>query len=110
MIVQVVLMDLGALALLMLIPLSGEAADAGAASGGWAASLADLAVDANDLGYQTGQMMLAIGALFLVTLLFRTRLVPRWLAGLGLVGYAAHLRGTRRLPARRSWPTTRGRG
>jgi len=93
MIVEVVLMTVGALALLMLIPLARESAAAGAAGDGWATALANTAVDANELSYQTGQLMLAIGALFLVALLFRTRLVPRWLAGLGLVGYAAHMAG-----------------
>ncbi|MEO6509934.1 MAG: DUF4386 domain-containing protein [Nocardioides sp.] len=85
MIVEVVLMTVGALALLMLIPLAQQ--------GAGAAALGDLAVDANELAYQTGQLTLAFGALFLVALLFRTGLVPRWLAGLGIAGYAAHLTG-----------------
>lgn len=93
MIVEVVLMTVGALALLMLVPLAQQSADAADAGGGWAPALGDLAVDANELGYQTGQAALAFGALFLVALLFRTGLVPRWLAGLGIVGYAAHLTG-----------------
>ena len=93
MVVEVVLMTVGALALLMLIPLARESADAATTGESWAPALGNLAVDANELGYQTGQLTLAFGALFLVALLFRTGLVPRWLAGLGLVGYAAHLTG-----------------
>ena len=37
--------------------------------------------------------MLASGALFLVALLLRSGLVPRWLALLGIVGYGLHLTG-----------------
>jgi len=91
MIVEVVLMTVGGLALLMLIPLAGKYADTGGAS--WTTGIGDLAVHANDLAYQTGQFMLAAGALFLVALLYRTSLVPRWLAGLGIAGYAMHLTG-----------------
>jgi hypothetical protein len=91
MIVEVVLMTVGGLALLMLIPLAGAKDDTGGAS--WSTDIGNLAVNANDLAYQTGQFMLAAGALFLVALLYRTGLVPRWLAGLGLVGYATHLVG-----------------
>lgn len=94
MIIQVVLMAAGALALLMLIPLARESADAGSGNDGWATALANLAVDANELGYQAGQLTLSVGAFVLVVLLYRTRLVPRWLAGLGLVGYVAHAAGS----------------
>jgi hypothetical protein len=43
---------------------------------------------------QVGQMTLAVGAIFLCVLLFKTQLVPRWLAVAGLIGYASHLAGT----------------
>jgi hypothetical protein len=39
------------------------------------------------------QMSLGLGALFLCLLLFRTRLVPQWLAGWGVIGYALHVAG-----------------
>ena len=45
------------------------------------------------MAYQIGQMSLGIGALFLCSLLFRTRLIPRWLAGWGVIGYAIHVAG-----------------
>ena len=92
MIFEMALMTVGVLALLMIIPLAEQAA-AGELDGGIAQALGSLAVDANETAYQIGQLSLAFGALFLAALLFRTRLVPRWLAGLGLVGYATHMVG-----------------
>ena len=42
------------------------------------------------MAYQIGQLALAFGAMFLAFLLFRSALIPRLLAGLGIVGYATH--------------------
>jgi hypothetical protein len=92
MVFEMALMTVGVLALLMIIPLADQAAT-GQLDPGIAQSLGSLAVDANQTAYQIGQLALAFGALFLAALLFRTRLVPRWLAVLGLVGYATHLAG-----------------
>lgn len=92
MIFEMALMTVGVLALLMTIPLAEQAA-AGQLDGDIAQALGSLAVDANETAYQIGQLSLAFGALFLAALLFRSRLVPRWLAGLGLVGYATHMAG-----------------
>lgn len=58
-----------------------------------AGSLGSLAVDTNTIAYQIGQAGLAFGAAFLCVLLYRTRLVPRFLAGWGLVGYVVHFAG-----------------
>ena len=81
MIVEVVVLTLGVLALLMLVPLGQHAGV------GWAQGLGSLAVQANALAYQVGELVLGGGALFLCTLLFRTRLIPGWLALSGLIGY-----------------------
>ena len=88
--VQVVLLDLGALFLLMLVPLAEFAANAGAIEG---TALGSLLTQANTLAYQLGQGTLAFGALFMTWFLFRTRRVPRTLALWGVVGYAIHLTG-----------------
>ncbi|HEX6148190.1 DUF4386 domain-containing protein [Nocardioides sp.] len=92
MIFEMALMTVGVLALLMIIPLADQAA-AGQLDGDVAQSLGSLAVDANETAYQIGQLSLAFGALFLAALLYRSGLVPRWLAVLGLVGYATHMTG-----------------
>ena len=93
-IVEVVLLDVGVLALLMIVPLAQQGVDAGQASVGWAKALGSLAVQSNTMAYQIGQMSLGLGAVFLSLLLFRTRLIPRFLSIWGLVGYAILMAGT----------------
>ena len=88
MIVEVVLMTLGGLFLLMLVPLGQSAVGAGVAN-----ALGSLLTEAYTMAYQISQMSLGIGAFFLCWLLYRTRLLPRWLAGLGVIGYALHATG-----------------
>ena len=88
MIVEVVLMTIGALCLLMLVPLGQSAVGAGVAQ-----ALGSLLTETNTMAYQISQLSLGIGAFFLCWLLFRTRLLPRWLAGWGVIGYALHVAG-----------------
>ena len=90
MIFEMAMMTVGVLALLMLIPLADKADQLGHDV---AQALGSLAVDGNETAYQIGQLSLAFGCLFLCALLFRAGLVPRWLAGWGLVGYALHMAG-----------------
>jgi hypothetical protein len=87
MIVEVVLLAVGALALLMIVPLAKHSADIGDLGAGWATSLGSVAVDTNTMAYQIGELALAIGCVFLCALLLRARLIPRPLALGGLIGY-----------------------
>jgi hypothetical protein len=87
MIVEVVLLDIGALCLLMIVPMGQYAVAAGGANAAWATALGSLLSQSNTMAYQIGEMTLGLGALFLCALLFRTRLIPRWLSIAGLVGY-----------------------
>jgi hypothetical protein len=90
MIVEVVLLAVGALAFLMLVPLSNlHGADAAVAQ-----VLATLAVHANAMAYNTGEAVLAVGAIFFCLLLYRTRLIPRWLTISALIGYPCLLAGS----------------
>jgi len=93
MIFAMALMTVGVLALLMIIPLAEQAAS-GQLDPDTAQAFGSLAVDANETAYQIGQLSLAFGAFFMAALLFRTGLVPRWLAALGMVGYATHMAGS----------------
>jgi hypothetical protein len=88
MIAQVVFLSIGALAVLMLVPLSERAGEPGATT------LAATLVELNGMAYQVGQMTLGVGATVLCVLLFNTRLVPRWLAVSGIIGYTFHAAGT----------------
>ena len=88
MIVEVVFLSLGALALLMIVPLGQHAAE------DWAKGLGSLLVQSNTMAYQIGEAVLGFGALFLCALLFRTRLIPGWLAISGLIGYAFLMTGS----------------
>src|SRR3989442_13904123 len=81
MIVEVVLLSIGVLALLLIVPLARHAGEAGAQT------LGAILVQAKATAYQMGEMSLGVGAIFLCVLLFRTQLIPRWLAISGLIGY-----------------------
>jgi hypothetical protein len=88
MIVEVVLLSIGVLALLLIVPLARHAGEAGAQT------LGSILVQANGTAYQMGEMTLGVGAVFLCVLLFRTQLIPRWLAISGLIGYPFLVAGT----------------
>jgi hypothetical protein len=92
MIFEVVLMAVGILCLLMLVPLAERVED-GQISAGLGQALGSLAVDSNLMAYQIGQASLGFGGIFLCVLLYRSGLLPRWLAGWGLAGYAIHMTG-----------------
>ena len=92
MVFEVALMAVGALFLLALVPLSEQLA-AGEVDADLAASLGALAVDSNAIAYQIGQAGLAFGAFFLCVLLYRTGMVPRFLALWGAIGYVIHFAG-----------------
>jgi hypothetical protein len=83
MIVEVTLLDIGAIALLMIIPLSGQRGVDAATAVGHGVAL----VHTNAMFYQFGEMILAAGCVALCALLFRTRLIPRFLSISGLIGY-----------------------
>jgi hypothetical protein len=51
------------------------------------------AIDANAALYNVAEAGLGIGSLFFCALLFRTGLVPRWLAAWGFIGYACFAGG-----------------
>src|SRR6266571_9033863 len=88
-IVQVVMLDVGVLALLLIVPLGQQAIDAGQASAAWATGLGSLLTQWNAMAYSIGEATLGVGGLFLCCLLFRTRLIPRFLAVGGLIGYVS---------------------
>lgn len=93
-VVQVVLMDVGVLGLLMLVPLGQLAVEAGGTTPEWIAGVGSLLTDSNTMAYNIGQAVLSFGGFFLCLLLFRTSLIPRALAALGVAGYVLHAAGS----------------
>jgi hypothetical protein len=93
MIVEVILLAVGVLALLLIVPLGQYAVDARGASADWAKALGSLLTQSNTLAYQIAMMALAVGNVFLWSLAFRIRLIPRWLSAWGVIGYAVFLAG-----------------
>jgi hypothetical protein len=87
MIVEVVLLAVGVLALLVLVPLAQHA------GADWSKGVGALLIQSNTVAYELAMMSLAIGNMFLWSLAFRTRLIPRWLSGWGVGGYAIFLAG-----------------
>jgi Domain of unknown function (DUF4386) len=92
-VVQVVMLDVGVLALLLIVPLGQQAVDAGQATAAWAQGLATLLVQWNAIAYSIGEATLGVGGLILCSLLFSARLIPRFLAVGGLVGYVSLMVG-----------------
>jgi hypothetical protein len=93
MIVEVVLLTVGVLGLLALIPLSQHSADVAGASPDWAEAVGAVLLQWNAMGYQLGEIALACGAVVLCALLYRTRLLPRFIAVWGLIGYLVLMTG-----------------
>jgi hypothetical protein len=65
----------------------------GALLAGGAIALVTGAVATNALAYNVAMAGLGIGSLFFCAVLYRARLVPRFLAGWGFIGYAAFATG-----------------
>ena len=92
-IVQVVLLDIGVIGLLMIVPLGQQAVATEQASAAWAQGVGSLLIQWNATAYSIGEATLGVGGLFLCCLLFRTRLIPRFLAVGGLIGYVSLMVG-----------------
>jgi len=92
-VVQVVLLDIGVVGLLMIAPLGHLAVDAGQGTAPWAQPLGSLLVQWNNMAYAIGEATLGVGGLFLCALLYRSRLVPRFLAVGGFIGYVTLMVG-----------------
>ena len=92
-IVEGIFLAVGVLFLLMLLPVGQLGADAGEAGTGWAAAVGSLLAQSNAMAYQIAMMSLGLASLFLCALLFRTGLIPRFMAVWGFVGYAIFMTG-----------------
>lgn len=79
---------------LLLLPLSDAFMEAGSAAGEHFETLRLLGVKGGFYAYQLGMAFWGIGGLFLTTLLYQSRLVPRFISVWGFIGYAIFMSGT----------------
>ena len=88
-IIEGAIMMVGIVATFLLIPLSQEFLNAGAPQGSWFQTLGDVLKRARYLGL-TGLSLplLGLGGSLFTWMLFRYRLVPRFISVVGLIGYA----------------------
>ena len=88
-IIEGTIMMVGIVATLLLIPLSQEFLKAGAPQGSWFLTLGDVLKQAKFLGLsEVSALLLGLGGCLFTWMLFRYRLVPRFISVVGLIGYA----------------------
>jgi hypothetical protein len=88
-IIEGTIMMVGIVATLLLIPLSQEFLKAGAPQGSWFQTIGDVLKQAKFLGLsQLSLPLLGLGGSLFTWMLFRYRLVPRFISVVGLIGYA----------------------
>jgi hypothetical protein len=76
---------------LLLIVVSREFGNAGAAEASQYQALGAVLLKANDMINPVLEIIFSLGALMFYTLFYQTRLIPRWLSGWGLVGAVVYL-------------------
>ncbi len=91
--VEAVVLAVGVIILLLQIPLAREAAGAGSAAAASSAILSSVSIEGNFFAYQIGMIALGLGSVPFWILFYRTGLVPRSLAALGIVGYGIFASG-----------------
>lgn len=84
----------GAIFLLLLLPLSDVFVKAGAEITPYYETLATILAKGNFYAYQIGMEIWRLSGLMLCTVLYRSRLVPRIFSVWGLIGYIVFIAGT----------------
>lgn len=87
-IVDAIFIAVMVLFVLLQIPLGGEYLKAAAPNTFYLQALSTLFKQAQLYAYEIGMSALGVSGVVLCSTLYRAKLVPRWLAGWGLVGYA----------------------
>jgi hypothetical protein len=87
-IVDAIFIAVMVLFVLIQIPLGGEYLKAAAPDAFYLQALSNVSVQASQYAYQIGMSTLGVSGVMLCSTLYRAKLVPRWLALWGLVGYA----------------------
>lgn len=90
-IMESALLILSAVVPLVLIALSQYYISAGTANGSYFETIGNVLLEAHAVLFQMAMIVLSLGSLLLCSVLYRSRLVPRFLSVLGFIGYAALL-------------------
>lgn len=86
---ECVFLLVGVIVSLVFIPLSEEYIKAGAPGQSHFQAIAMVALKVRDSAYQIAMLILGIGSLMFCYLLFQTKLVPRFISVVGLIGYTS---------------------
>lgn len=86
-IIDAVFLAIYVLFILLQIPVASEFLKAGVSNTSFLQALSNVTLQANLYAYAIGMIALGISGVLLNSLFFRARLVPRWIALWGLVGY-----------------------
>ena len=93
-IVSTVILAVGALCLLLLVPLSNAAAQAGPADVTHLGITGELIIKGGFYAYHLGMVLWSLGGLMFVSVLYKSLLVPRWMSIWGLFGYGVLITGS----------------
>jgi Domain of unknown function (DUF4386) len=93
-IVDAAFIGLWVLFLLLQIPLGREYVKDGGADPIYLQALSAVSLQASQYAYEIAMMFVGVAGVTLCYVLYVARLVPRWVAVWGLVGYAIHLGGS----------------
>lgn len=93
-IIECVLLFVAGISVLSLISLSQEYSQAGALDAAYFQTLGTLSVAQSNLAFQIAMLALGLGSIPFCILLYQSKLIPRALSVLGLIGYAALMLGT----------------
>jgi hypothetical protein len=89
-----VLLAFGVVFLLLQIPLGREYLTAGASGAPSIQALSAVAMQAHLYAYEIGMIAVGLAGVMMCSVLYKARLLPRFIAGWGLVGYVVHLSGS----------------
>jgi hypothetical protein len=87
-VMECLLLIIGVLVYFLLLALSQEFIKAGSPDSSYFQTLANVAVDARYSSYHVAMIILSIASMMICYLLYKTRLIPRIISVVGIIGYA----------------------
>lgn len=90
-IIESTLLILSLISPLLLITLSQEYINEGATSGSYFQTVGALTLKGQEIAFEMAMIVLSLGSLMFCYLLYKSKLIPRLISFIGLIGYAALL-------------------